>query len=249
MAILPEILKKSGVGLAFFNDFLIALFIVICLVLYSRIAGLERGVGDLNEDFREELAMKLDSQSAVVANWVTVARALRMDPEIIERIKDKGTAHRLLFNKIRDSTPHLRLYEIKEILENKMKRKIRKDIFYDYLRKENLPSLDKEIGSLNNNEFELVLENIADKLIADPIRGHWRNLGGHLGFKPFELDEIMSKGRPENVTSSARIFIDHLGSKAVKIKEFVSALKSDTVKRMDVNEFMTEILEAGDCWN
>ena len=217
--------------------------------MYSHFSGLERVVGDLNEDFREELAMKLDSQSGIVANWIVVARALDMDAEIIKQIEDKGTAHRLLFYKIRDHFPHLTLNKIKDILETKMKRKARRDIFYDYQRKGNLPPLSCEIGSLNMNEFEQVLKNVADKLVADPVRGHWRHLGGHLGFTSFELDEIMSRGKTDNVTTSSRIFIEYLVSRAVKIGKLVSALKSDTVKRMDLNLFITDHLKANDCWN
>ena len=203
-------------------------------------------MSDFTEDIRDELAAKLGDQSAVVASWINVARALHLESNVIQKIEVNCTAHRLLFMRIRDGKPDLKLSVIKDILENKMKRKPRKDIFYDYDRNKELPALDREIGSLNNSEFELVLENVADRLVTDRVRGHWRNLGGFLGFSSSELDEISVEGKPENFTGSARMFIDFLGFKSKKVKEFIDALES--VKRNDIALFIKQHLECDDCW-
>jgi len=210
--------------------------------------GQERSTSDFNEDIRDELAMKLGNQSGVVANWVDVARFLRLEAKVIQRIEDKGTAHRLLFKKIRDDRPELKLSDIKDILEKKMKRRLRKDIFYDYEKGKDLPTLDRELGSLDDNEFELVLENVADRLIADRVRGSWRHVGGHLGLEPTELDEIMNEGRADNATGSARMFIDVIVSRTVTVKQFIDALESDKVKRNDIALFIRERLKDDDCW-
>ena len=150
---------------------------------------------------------------------------------------------------MRDEKPTLKLRAIKQILESKMKRKPRKDIFADYENRPGLPPLDAEIGSLNDKEFELVLENVADKLIFIPHRGHWRHLGGHLGFSTRRLYSIEEKGRLQTFRSSARIFIDFLGSRGFKVKEVVNALQSEYVMRIDMKKDLEKHLEADNCFD
>ena len=196
--------------------------------------------------------MKLGNQPGVIANWANVARAIPINTAMISKMEHKGTAHRLLFKKIRDKYPNKTLNDIKHILEIKMKRKPRKDIFYDYEKKKAcqtcMPDLDSQLGELNEGKFEWVLENIADKLVAEPVRGHWRNLGSYLGFKPCELDEIMNEGRPDNFHRSARTFIDFLAKSRIPIKSLVKALTDDNVKRKDCSVFIEKCLIANDCW-
>ncbi|XP_065064837.1 uncharacterized protein LOC135691034 isoform X2 [Rhopilema esculentum] len=208
--------------------------------------GLSRKIIDFEEDFREELAGRLSSESTVTGNWAKAARLLQINHIVIDKMRDKGVAHRLLFLKLRDDRPHLKIYEIKHILEEKMKRKPRRDVFYKYAKKEGLPSLDREIGSLSKEEFEAILENIADELIADNIRGSWRDLGGHLSFRPNVLDEIGEAGKPSNATSSARMFINYLCSINLEVKKLVDVLEK--VRRNDIKELITKRLQQDDCW-
>ena len=216
-------------------------------MLFVDLVGLDRSFADLNEDTLEDLAMQLNRQG-VVANWKKVARALSIDPGVIQEIEANGTAHRLLFYKIRDLKPSLKLCEIKSILEVKMTKKARRDIFYDYERKDNLPALDRELGSLNHTEFRLVLKNVADRLIAYRTRGSWRDLGGHLGFNPTDLDSIQAESALDQSTSRARIFLDYLLSQDVKLRDFLVALNSDGVRRKDVYNFMMKRIKCHDCW-
>ena len=209
--------------------------------------GLERSFADLKEEILEELAMRLN-QLGFLAKWEIVAPTLPIDTGVIREIEANGTAHRLLFYKIRDLKPSMKLCEIKSILEVNMKKRARNDIFFDYERKDNLPTLDREIGSLDDNEFQLVLKNVADKLIVYRTRGSWRDLGGHLGFNPTDLDSIQAESALDQSTSRARIFLDHLRSQDVKLRKFVDALKSDSIKRIDVYNFMMEQIDNDDCW-
>ena len=192
--------------------------------------------------------MKLGNESTVIANWEKVAHVLQVDVDLIMKMKDKGTAHRLLIKRLRDEKPNWTINHIRNILENKMKRNPRRDIFFDYVKKPGLPQLHKELGNLNESEFELVLENVADKLIAEPVRGHWRHLGGHIPLTPFDLDQIESAGKSDTSRSSSRTFIDHLGSRGVKVRSVIDALKAETVQRIDVLQFVEARLKTDDCW-
>lgn len=201
---------------------------------------------DFDEDFREQLSSKISGTSAI-ANWERVARVLKVDVSAIKGISEKGTSHRLLFRQIRYGFPELTLSYIKNILENKINNK-RKDIFYDYQRKEGLPSLDVEIGSLDEADFELVLENVADKLMFDKAKGYWRHLGGKLDFTPDALDSIESDGKPDSNKNAARTFIDYIGHQRMTVQALVNALESDRVRRNDVKDFLCEHLKMDDCW-
>ena len=189
--------------------------------------------------------MHISGQLGAAATWEDIAVALDVQASEIRLIKVNCNAHRLLFRQIQFQHPNTTLKDIKEILETKMS-KPRRDIFFKQGREYDLPPLDRKFGSMDENDIMLVFKNVADKLEKRPVSGHWRHLGGHLGFKPTELDEIEEAGKPNNFASPGRIFINHLATTEITIKEFIDALKK--VKRYDVLIELKKLLDAGDCW-
>ena len=97
-------------------------------------------------------------------------------------------------------------------------RDVRRDI-------KNIPIDDDiKLGELSDEQFNLLLDKVADKLIFHRVKGHWRQLASCLCFRTEQIDLIDAEGKSEG-KNSARLLIDYLAERGDEVENVIKWLK------------------------
>eukprot|EP00112_Aurelia_sp_Birch-Aquarium-sp1_P007757 Seg1847.3 transcript_id=Seg1847.3/GoldUCD/mRNA.D3Y31 product="hypothetical protein" protein_id=Seg1847.3/GoldUCD/D3Y31 len=157
----------------------------------------------------------------------------------------RSSSHRLFFIQLRNKNPDLQIAELCNILHGKKVRNfgemktVRRDI-------KNIPiDDDLKLEDLSDEQFELLLDKVADKLIVHNVKGHWRHLASCLCFRTEEIELIDAEGKSEG-KNSARLFIDYLCERGDEVEHMIKWLKE--MKRNDLVKFIQESIDRGICW-
>ena len=201
-------------------------------------------VRHISEHFRDKLAGRLLPDS-LSGNWMTLARYFKIKEVIIDQMRVCSSAHRLFFIQLRTKHRDLEIAELRDILHGKKVRNfgqmtnVRKDI-------RNIPNDDNlKLGDLSDEQFGLLLDEVADKLIFHRVKGHWRQLASCLRFRTEQIDLIDAEGKSEG-KNSARLLIDYLAERGDEVEHMITWLKE--MKRNDVVKFIRDSMNKGDCW-
>ena len=196
------------------------------------------------EHFRDALAGRLLPDS-LNGNWMKLARYFNVKEVIIDQMRVCSSSHRLFFVQLRTKHPDLQIGELRNILHG-MKvsnfgqmTNVRKDI-------KNIPIDDNlKLEDLSDEQFGLLLDQVADKLIFHRAKGHWRQLASCLRFRTKQIDRIDAEGKSEG-KNSAWLLIDYLAERGDEVEHMIKWLKE--MKRNDVVEFIRDSINKGDCW-
>eukprot|EP00112_Aurelia_sp_Birch-Aquarium-sp1_P010458 Seg2231.6 transcript_id=Seg2231.6/GoldUCD/mRNA.D3Y31 product="hypothetical protein" protein_id=Seg2231.6/GoldUCD/D3Y31 len=197
-----------------------------------------------SEHFRDGLAGRLFPDSPN-GNWIKLARHFKIEEVIIDQMRVRSSSHRLFFIQLRNKNPDLQIAELCNILHGKKVRNfgemknVRRDI-------KNIPiDDDLKLEDLSDEQFELLLAKVADKLIVHNVKGHWRHLASCLRFRTEEIELIDAEGKSEG-KNSARLFIDYLCERGDEVEHMIKWLKE--MKRNDLVKFIQESIDRGICW-
>eukprot|EP00794_Sanderia_malayensis_P007963 gene7963-8821_t len=193
-------------------------------------------VADFHGKVFSELIKLLDP----LGYWEEIASQL-LGADAAKKLRSGSSGHICFFEKLKTTHPAMTLADIKRYLCDGK----RVDIFRRIEHIQQKPDFGKEICLFEDQEWEFVLDKIANPLMElEKIIFNWKDLALNIGYEKTDIDHINYCGKAPNY-SPTETLLWHLVAKLTSAQAFCDEVAKKT---LDALRYLKKQIDAGSCW-